>query len=114
MKAVFSLACFLMFAAINVASAQVKINAHDAGICKRMKDSLFVSSTQLDSLQIITIGLSQQKQAARLSTTDQELLRSKMQAIENSRDSLFRNVLTSEQFRLYKAKKGYFLNGSSN
>ncbi|WP_291914523.1 hypothetical protein [Chitinophaga sp. CB10] len=111
MKAVF----FIAFAlALLSSDAVVAQTAHDAGICKRMQDSLHIDEMQLNNIMKINMEITRKKQQARLDNKDEIKLRMKIQTVENTRDSLFSNVLTVEQFRIYKAKKGYFLNGGLN
>lgn len=80
-------------------------------IADRMRDSLHLSTSQRTSIYIINLQLHDQKmnvRKERASTPAEWPLL--MQRIENTRDSLYHNVITDEQvFDRYKAKKQQFI-----
>lgn len=76
-----------------------------------LKDSLSLSTEEAEQLFTISLTLSQQKKAA-FQLQDRALIGKQLQVIENSRDSLYQQVLRPELFELYKRKKVQLLNKS--
>ncbi len=74
-------------------------------IAQRMKDTLALSDTQKGQVYDINIRLYEQKTAMRNQYAGNTVLNAKIQAVENTRDSLYRVVLTGDQFILYSQKK---------
>ncbi|MFT3823037.1 MAG: hypothetical protein QM731_03920 [Chitinophagaceae bacterium] len=74
-------------------------------IAQKMKDSLSLTTEQMQSIYTINMQLHQQKMAARQQYAGNPSLGNYIQKIENTRDSLYRPVLTDEKYQLYKSKK---------
>jgi hypothetical protein len=82
-------------------------------IAQRMKDTLALSQVQKEQVFAINKQLYQQKQAAwqQYSHTD-SLITFHVQRIEDMRDSLYKAVLTNDQFRVYRDKKRRLINNN--
>src|SRR5690242_18526872 len=77
-----------------------------AKISKRMKDSLSLTDSLASLIYSINIQLHNQKSDAwQQYNYSDSLINIHLQTIENTRDSLYRNVLTEEKYLLYKSKK---------
>jgi hypothetical protein len=74
-------------------------------MANRMKDSLVLSDAQRDSVYSINIRLHNQKMSMRTNYTGTDSLTRKIQDVENSRDSLYHLVFTTDQYDAYKQKK---------
>lgn len=81
-------------------------------IANKLKDSLNLSASQRDSLFVINNYLQNQKQQARLQHPSADSVQYYLQRIENTRDSLYRPVLGSEKYLLYKQKKRYLISAN--
>lgn len=79
-------------------------------IAQKMKDSLSLTAQQKSLLYQINMDLHQLKVAMRQQYSSPDSLQVKLQKIENRRDSLYRPVLTEEQFLLYRQKKYNLVN----
>lgn len=72
----------------------------------RMKDSLSLTETQKGQLYDINMQLQNEKAAARQQySSNTDAVRLQLQRIENTRDSLYRPVLSEQQYILYRQKK---------
>lgn len=74
-------------------------------IANKMRDTLSLFSAQRDSIYSINIELHNRKQLVRQQYSNMDSLRIKIQAIENTRDSLYRTVLSEEKYLMYRQKK---------
>lgn len=74
-------------------------------IADKMRDSLTLSSQQRQQIYAINIRLSNQKMQARSRSQNRDSVGSALQQIENSRNSLYRAILTQQQFDRYRQKK---------
>lgn len=81
-------------------------------IAQKMKDSLSLTATQKDSLYNINLLLHSRKAAAWQQYADSDSLQIVIQRIENTRDSLYRPILTSSQFDVYRVKKRNLVNNN--
>ncbi|MFT3824230.1 MAG: hypothetical protein QM731_09930 [Chitinophagaceae bacterium] len=82
-------------------------------IAQKMKDSLSLSTTQQQDLYTINLQLHQQKLTARSQNNGNlNAITVAIQHIENTRDSLYKPVLTAEQFTQYRQKKLNLLNNN--
>lgn len=81
-------------------------------IALKMKDSLLLSGIQKDQVYTINMQLHEQKTLARQQSPALDSLGLKIQRIENRRDSLYRGVLTEEQYILYRQKKRNLVNNN--
>jgi hypothetical protein len=111
MKKIFLL-FFLVIAANIVLRAQTPSEQLAEKISRKMKDSLSLTDAQKMLLYNINMNISNQKLALRQEVTNVDSLRSKTQRVENLRDSFYRQVLTEEQFTLYKQKKSRLINNN--
>ena len=82
-------------------------------IAQKMKDSLSLSPVQKDQVYTINLDLHTRKSGVwqQFAGSD-SLIRVHVQRIENTRDSLYRTVLTEPQFILYKEKKRRLVNNN--
>lgn len=83
-----------------------------ARIADRMKDTLVLDLAQRDSIYNINLQLSQAKTAARQAYSGTNMLTSKIQEIELSRDPRYILVLTDQQYVLYKQKKKFLVHNN--
>lgn len=74
-------------------------------VANRLRDSLGLSSVQRDSIYAINVRLLERSQAVRARNLSQGETQVALQLIENSRDSLYKRVIGTEKFLLYKPKK---------
>ena len=74
-------------------------------IADKMKDSLGLTNLQRAQVFQINMDLYKQKLSARKKSTDRTVVGAEMQQVEKSRDSLYQQVLTEQQYALYKQKK---------
>jgi hypothetical protein len=81
-------------------------------IAQKMKDSLSLTELQKSQLYEINIQLNNSKSAARQQYTGSDSLGIKIQKIENTRDSLYSQILTEPQFLLYRQKKRNLVNNN--
>ncbi len=86
--------------------AQLSPEQEIAGrIAQKMKDSLSLNNHLRDQIYNINLQLHNQKATVRQQYAVQDSVRIHVQRIENTRDSLYKGVLSSEKFLLYKLKK---------
>ena len=76
-----------------------------AKIAQKMTDSLLLNEQQKDQVFAVNMQLHERKMALRKQYQDHTLLTTQLQLEENRRDSLYQNVLTPDQYRLYRRKK---------
>jgi hypothetical protein len=75
-------------------------------LAKKMKDTLDLSSQQRQQIKTINLQLHNQKMALRNQYTGQDsVLRVKTQQVENTRDSLYKPILGTQKYTLYRQKK---------
>jgi hypothetical protein len=79
-------------------------------IAQKMKDTLGLSDTQKTQVYDLNMQLHNQKMSMRQQYAGDSVLREKIQAVENTRDSLYTTVLNEQQFNLYKQKKRLLIN----
>lgn len=75
-----------------------------ARVADKLRDSLSLSKVQRDSVYGVHMFLHRQKQLVFESFAD-GAVEGKLQQIENTRDSLYRPILSSQQYLQYKQKK---------
>jgi hypothetical protein len=96
-----------IFSGFHIARAQLspaQLFARKTAI--KMKDSLSLTGWQQQKLYEVNMLLSGKKMNARTTYADKpDSMSYYMQKIENSRDSLYGNILTPEQMQQYKQKK---------
>lgn len=74
-------------------------------IAQKMKDSLNLTDTQKNQLYEANISLYQQKFSVRQQYSNMDSLRIKTQRIENTRDSLYSNILPVSKYQQYLQRK---------
>lgn len=84
--------------------AQTPAEQLSINMAQRMKDTLTLTNAQRAQLYDINMDLHAKKSIARVQAgTNNPGIQ--LQEIENTRDSLYRAVLTPEQYSLYRQKK---------
>jgi hypothetical protein len=78
-------------------------------IAQKMRDSLSLTTFQTNAIYGINIQISAKKQEVRQQFSNQDSIRIKTQAIENTRDDLYLPVLSEQQYALYKQKKSVLI-----
>ena len=106
MKRILTNLCILMAIGFSATAQTNNATGFANRIAQKMKDTLLLSEAQKVQVFTINMQLHQQKQTAwqQYGATD-SLLTIHEQRIENSRDSLYKTVLTDGQFRAYRDKK---------
>jgi hypothetical protein len=74
-------------------------------IAQKMKDSLNLSKQQKEELYAVNLRLHAGKMKLREQYRAWDSLSKKTQRVENTRDSLYRFILTAQQFEAYRLKK---------
>ena len=83
-------------------------------ISQKMKDSLILTPAQADAIFGVNMQLHNQKLAARSQYANRDSLTTRLQVIENTRDSLYATQLTAPQYQLYKQKKRSLVSNNSS
>lgn len=86
-------------------NADAGANAIASGIAKKMQDSLNLSLGQKKSIGNINVQIHESKMAVWKEFSDTASIRVRVQRIENNRDSLYKAVLTAQQYEMYRQKK---------
>jgi hypothetical protein len=105
MKKLFSLTllvCGFVFASKAQPAPAVDLSTK---IANKMKDSLNLSQQQQQQIFAVNMSLFNQKAQARTQYHVRDSVDKALQKIENNRDSLYRPILTQQQFGLYQQKK---------
>jgi hypothetical protein len=111
MKIFFLIPIFSMAFAMHV-NAQTPAEQLAEKIAGKMKDSLSLTETQKRQLYNINLQISSNKLAVRQQFSSPDSLRIMTQQAENMRDSLYRQVLTEQQFTTYRQKKRNLVNNN--
>lgn len=109
-KIIFSF--LILFVAIQEAASQTPAEQLANKIAKKMKDSLSLSELQQNQVYEINLQLSEQKSTVRKEYRTSPVLATKIQQVENMRDSLYKEVLTEQQYVLYRQKKRKLVNNN--
>jgi hypothetical protein len=80
-------------------------------IAQRMKDTLALSDSQKVRLYNINQDLHNKKMAVRAQGST-SFIGDELQAVENTRDSLYKGVLSPDQYLLYRKKKNRLVNNN--
>jgi len=99
------IATIIIIALAQTGHAQTPAESLSHKMAQRMKDSLALSETQQSQIFQVNMSLHQQKMAVRQLYNHSDSMRVHIQAIENSRDSLYKPFLTEAQFQGYRQKK---------
>jgi len=99
----FFLSLLVFFVGVGVKAQNVPENI-SSRIAQKMKDSLSLSEVQKTSIYTINMDIHNRK-AVVWQQAETDSVGVGLQRIENTRDSLYRPILTDEQYILYKNKK---------
>lgn len=81
-------------------------------IAEKIKDSLNLTGTQMSQLYEINLLLHNQKKQMRASGLSRDSIGKGLQRIENTRDSLYKQIIPVEKFELYRTKKRRLVNNN--
>jgi hypothetical protein len=81
-------------------------------IAQKMKDTLNLTAIQKAQLYDINLQLHEMKMSKRQQYSGSDSLRFQVQRVENTRDSLYRPVLTNSQYELYLQRKNNLINSN--
>lgn len=113
MKKIFVIAILFLIADVAKAQKQDTPEAQVAHkIADKMADSLGLNKQQRAKLFAINMELARKKAEARKKSTDRAVVQKQLQLIENSRDSLYKQVLTVDQHNSYLKKKRNVINNN--
>jgi hypothetical protein len=79
-------------------------------ISQKMKDSLDLNEEQRKNVYALNIRLHSRKMEVRQKFAETDSLSRYFQRIENTRDSLYREILPEEKYLLYRQKKKNLVN----
>lgn len=98
------------------ASSQNSTPAFIAGkIAEKLRDTLALTDVQKDRVFAVNMQIYNCKRAARAQySIDDAQLQVKIQEAENTRDSLYKEILTNTQYLLYKRKKPGLVNNNKS
>ena len=97
---------FIFVLAFMKAGAQSQAGADVASrIAQRLKDSLSLTLVEQQAVYAANIKLHNEKMAVRQLFSQPDSLRRHLQLVENTRDSLYKKVISQERFLLYLSKK---------
>jgi hypothetical protein len=104
----------LIIAASNISKAQTATAATQLAnrIAQRMKDTLGLNQQRTTQVYNINLLLHNQKMQARQQHAGTDSVGRVIQRVENRRDSLYRTVLTTNQYNLYLQKKRNLVNNN--
>lgn len=74
-----------------------------------MMDSIRLTKQQTHQILKINIHLSDQKELIRFQTQNVDSLQVRIQKVESMRDSLYKKILDSNQYLIYKEKKRFLI-----
>lgn len=76
---------------------------------ERMKDSVHITKQQSVEINSVNQFLAREKLILRQQISHPDSLQRKTQQVENMRDSLYKKILSSEQYIIYKKKKRFLI-----
>ena len=103
---------FFVFAAMSVAGQQNSAHQLAQKMAQKMKDSLSLTDAQKNQLYNINMQLHNQKMNIRQQYKAGDSLGYYLQRVENTRDSLYHQVLSGEKYLLYRQKKTRLINNN--
>lgn len=109
---------FLMLVFIGLKSTAQSNNQIDNGerlakkMAQRMKDSLNLTGNQMNQLVRINLSIHNQKKHVMQSGIGRDSIRKQLQMIENTRDSLYREIIPAEKYNNYRSKKKGLINNN--
>ena len=77
-----------------------------------MKDTLSLSEEQKQQVYDVNIQLHEQKMQVRREYGNMDSVSIHIQKVENTRDSLYRAFLTTDQYRAYRYKKRFLVSNN--
>lgn len=105
MRVIFIILFIVCSGFVNTTVAQARESVQKK-ILQKMRDSLGLASLEVTRVGMINSALEEKKSAARLQYgTQADSLQYHIQRIENTRDSLYQQVLPVNKYLLYKQKK---------
>lgn len=111
MKKVIILIYVFLFLCFSI-NAQTVSSDISLKIAQKMKGSLLLTDAQFNSIFNINVALANNKKSTRSQYSTMDSIISKMQKIENSRDSLYKTILTQYQFDVYFKNKQRIVNNN--
>ncbi len=109
MRIFFLFITLIIFLKVNAQDSEIKFLVSDK-IIQKMNDSLALSKLQQNRIRAINIFLHEKKMVVRRqSQGNEDILTDQIQKIESTRDSLYKPVLSAEQFEVYRQKKRYLI-----
>lgn len=111
MKPLFiSIACLTLSICSNAQNAPAEMLANK--IADKMKDSLNLTQSQRQQIFVINIKLANQKKSIFEKYQNRDSIGIHLQLIENTRDSLYREVIDESKYDQYKTKKRHLVAGN--
>lgn len=115
MKKAILISCFLLASYASLRAQQATSpEALAQRIAQRIKDTLNLSHDQQQALYTINMQLHNQKMEYRRQYGNNSALGTYLQQVENTRDSLYKAIIPTEKFGLYKQKKRMLVNNNPN
>lgn len=112
MKKIFCIIMLLLFN-LNFLQAQETPAAQlSHKIANKIADSLSLNNQQRAKLFGINMELFRKKTEARKKSTNRAIVGKELQQIEGSRDAMYKEILTQEQYTLYLQKKKNLVNNN--
>lgn len=96
---------FLLVLLAGKLHAQTPAEQLSLKIAQKMKDTLSLTEQQKNQLYATNMAIHHQKMLVRQQHTITDSIRVRTQKIENTRDSLYRPILTEPKYQLYLQKK---------
>jgi hypothetical protein len=83
-------------------------------IANKMRDSLNLTNQQTAKIFTINMDLHRKKSQVMHQSQSRDITARQLQTIENTRDSSYSRVLSTDQFSLYLKKKRFIVNNNSH
>lgn len=114
MKYILVISTFLLLPFAGAFGQQTVAEELAARLAQKMKDTLSLSATQQSELYLLNLQLHTQKMNVRQQyAASPDSVGLLIQCVENTRDSLYRNVLLNEEkYQLYRVKKKELINNN--
>jgi hypothetical protein len=93
-------------------SAKLKLVELNNKMAKRVGDSLNLTLNAVDSIRIINKDLSEKKMTIWRTGLDSKTLQREIQAVENTRDSLYKAVLSQSLYFEYMRRKNEIISNN--
>jgi hypothetical protein len=81
-------------------------------VAQKIKDSLNLTGQQMNQLADINLNVHNQKKQVMSSGWSRDSIGRQLQRIENTRDSLYKQVIPAEKFEAYRKKKRNLVNNN--